>query len=385
MATAINFNWVISEKVTDGKIYDFNFVDFNGNEAHFTCCKNGDGLTVRDADGPAEVTVQIFRNGMKVRDAIALALKRAGRVTSGEVYRAEILQDINADYEENEIYTDIFSPSHNFAANKPRKESAYYIGFELETTGRNRDCERALHNLRSNIWRQVTDASISGPGDGIEFVSTLLHPDDAIKPAFYADFFDMLTGLAVSGSLSSTGLHCHISREAFGDTDAEQDENIAKAIYLENFILSDSALTRLYGRNAGGQWARPNTGSTGLIEHVSALRQYSRNILNDGGIKAALQADLMQGNKTRREHNYPSERYHRINITNQHTVEFRQGKGQIKSQALANIAQHACTLAKYCRETAWHKLTADGYFRSIPSSAKYGELRAIFNPSTDNE
>jgi len=385
MATAINFNWVITEKVTDGKIYDFHFADYRGNVTHFTCCKNGNGLTVRDADGPAEVTVPIFRNGMRVRDALALALKRAGRVTSGEVYRADILQDINPDYEESEIYTDIYSPSHNFAANMPRKESAYFIGFELETTGRNRDCERALHNLRSNIWRQVTDASISGPADGIEFVSTLIHPEDAVKPAFYADFFDMLTGLAVSSSLQSTGLHCHISREAFGDTDAEQDENIAKAIYLENFLLSDDALTRLYGRNAGGQWARPNESRTGIVGHVAALRQYSRNILNDNGVKAAMQADLMTGNKTRCGHNYPAERYHRINITNQHTVEFRQGKGQIKSQALANIAQHAVTLAKYCRETAWQKLSADGYYRSIPSSAKFSELKAIFQPSTDAE
>lgn len=383
MATAINFNWVINEKVTEGKVYDFNFIDFECNETHFLCCKRGSVFQVRHADSDAEVNVSIFRNGMKVRDAIALALKRAGRVTSGEVYKCTILQEISSDYETREIYTDIFSPSHDFTANKPLKDSAYFIGFELETTGRNRDCEIALHNLRSNIWRQVTDASISGPADGIEFVSTLLHPEDAVKPAFYAEFFDMLTGLAVSGSLQSAGLHCHISREAFGETEQEQDENIAKLVYLENFVLSDSALTKLYGRDARGQWAQPNQSSTGIVEHVAALQQYSRNIINETGIKNAVAADLLDGNKTRRGHNYPAARYHRINITNIHTVEFRQGKGAIKSQALANIAQHAVTAAKFVRENKWSNLTAMNYYKSIPNSAKYAEIKRIFNPSID--
>lgn len=385
MATAINFNWFINDKMTDGKIYDFTFTDFDGAESNFTICKRANVVTIRHNDSSAEAIVNIFRNKMTVRDAICLGLKRAGRVTSGEVYKAEILTAMSADYETAEVYTDIYSPSHEFRTNKPHKESAYYIGFELETTGRNRECETALHNLKSNIWRQVTDASISGPANGIEFVSTLIHPDDAVRPAFYAEFFEMLTGLAVSASLPSTGLHCHISREAFGSTEAEQDENIAKAIYIENFLLSDSALTALYGRNAGGQWARPNTGETGIVSHVSALRQYSRNILADNGVKDALKADLMTGNKTRRGHNYPNERYHRINITNLHTVEFRQGKGQIKSNALANIAQHACTLAKYCKETKWANLSAMGYYRSIPNSAKYGEIKRIFSPANDAE
>lgn len=385
MATAINFNWVITEKVTDGKIYDFNFIGFDGVATAFTFCKRGTTCTIRQSDGPAEVRVPIFRNAMKVRDALALALKRAGRATSGEVYKVDILSDINNDYEDNEIYTDIWSPSHEFRTNKPRRASAYYIGFELETTGRNNDCETALHNLRSNIWRQVTDGSISGPARGIEFVSTLLHPEDAVKASFYADFFDMLTGLAVSSSLTSTGLHCHISREAFGETEEEQDENITKAIYMENNILSDAALTRLYGRDARGQWAQPNTGHSGILGHIAALASVSRTILNDGGIKAALQSDLMQGNKSRRGHNYPAERYHRINITNQYTIEFRQGKGQIKSNALANIAQHACTLAAYCRSTKFANLSAMGYYRSIPSSAKYGEIKAIFNPCNADE
>ena len=385
MATAINFNWVISEKVTDGKVYNFEFVDMDGNCTDLEFSKESDRVKIQIAGEEAARFINIFRAGMRVIDAISLAITKAGRVTSGAVYKADILTAINSNYEEREMYTGIHNPSHNFEANMPYEDSPYYLGFELETAGRNDDCETALHRLRSNIWRQVTDASINGRNgaDGIEFVTTLLHPDDAIKPAFYESFFDMLTGLAVSASLPSTGLHCHISRTAFGDTDEEQDENIAKLVYMENYILSEDSLSKLYGRGRG-DWCRRNESTTGILSHVAALQAYEPRILNAAGIREALKTDLLAGNKTRSGHNYPRERYHAINITNQNTVEFRQGKGQIKSQVLANIAQHVVTIAKYCRETAWHKLSAQGYWQSIPTSNKYSEIKTIFAPMNED-
>lgn len=386
MATAINFNWVINEKVTNGKVYDFQFTDMDGVTTDMQFSKADNRARVSIIGTENAVYIDIFRQNMRVLDALALAIKRAGRVTSGEVYRADLLRFICEDYETAEIYTGINTPSHNYASNKPLKETAYFLGFELETAGRNEACEMALHNLKSNIWRQVSDASISGPcgTSGIEFVSTLLHPSDAIKPDFYGEFFDMLTGLAVSGSLSSTGLHCHISRTAFGDTDEEQDENIAKLVYMENYILSDNALTELYGRDARGEWARPNTSETGFVEHVEAVSRYAPRVMNEAGVRDALKRDLLTGNKSRHGHNYPSERYHRINVTNQYTIEFRQGKGTIKSQVIANIAQHAVTIAKYCKETPWAKLSARGYYMSIPTSAKYSDIKRIFNPRNED-
>lgn len=385
MATAINFNWVITDKVTDGKVYNFEFVDMDGNCTDLEFSKESNRVKIQIAGQETARFINIFRAGMRVVDAITLAVGKAGRVVSGQVYKAEILQAINSDYEEREMYTGIHNPSHNFESNMPFEDSPYYLGFELETAGRNDDCETALHRMRSNIWRQVTDASINGRNgaEGIEFVTTLLHPDDAIKPAFYEDFFNMLTGLAVSTTLPSTGLHCHISRTAFGDTEEEQNENIAKLVYMENYILNESRLAELYGRGRG-DWCRTNQSTTGILTHVAALQAYEPRILNAQGIREALTADLLEGNKARCGHNYPSERYRAINITNQNTVEFRQGKGQIKSQVLANIAQHAVTIAKYCKETAWHKLSARGYWQSIPSSAKYSEIKRIFAPMNED-
>jgi len=380
--TAINFNWNVNDKLTNGKVYDFVFTDYASN-AETPCTLRKDSNALFFNVGREELRVEIFRAGMIVRDAIAVALKRAGRVSSGEVYKANILLEVREDYEKEQIYSGIHYPSTEFITNFPHKDSAYFLGFELETAGRNALCETALHNIKSNIWRQVSDASIEGPrgARGIEFVSTLIHPSDAIKADFYADFCEMITGLALSSSLESTGLHCHISRTAFGEDEPTQNENIAKLIYLENFVLSSRALVKLYGRD-GGRWARPNTSE--VVEHVEALKAYCRDIVNQRGIHEALQTDLLRGNKTRCGHNYPEERYHRINITNQHTIEFRQGKGQIKSQSIANIAQHATTAAAYVCATKWANLSALGYYKSIPTSNKYGELKRIFAPDSQD-
>ena len=382
MATAINFNWIISEKCTNGKIYDFSFIGMDGTRTALTFAYDGTNATVTNTNGNASKSTRVFRAGMRVKDAIALTIRKAGRVESGEVYKCNILQDINADYDTAEIYADIHQPSHDFTTNFPRRESAYYLGFELETAGRNNDCYYALTNFVSNIWRKVSDASIHGNGGGVEFVSTLLHPEDAIKPAFYESFCDMITGLAQSRTLDSTGLHCHISRTAFGDTEQEQDENIAKLIYLENYVLNDDNLRKVYGRGTN-DWSRPNTDASNILNHVEALKTYAPNLITNAGIKSAICASLMRANKTRSGHNYPSERYHRINITNKYTVEFRQGKGNINSNAIATIAQHATTAAAFVRSTKWEKLTAENYYKFIPTTNKYALLKSIFKPSND--
>lgn len=394
MATAINFNWLVCEKMTNGKIYDFIFTDEDENATPLTIAKNGESVTISTSGGRAEV-VNIFRANMRVIDAIAIAIKRAGRVTSGEVYRAELLREFSADYETAQVYESIHFPSFHFVPNMPRESAAYYLGFELETAGRNENCEKALEHFTSNVWRMVSDVSIAEQEvngrrvrfaprgcSGIEFVSTLIHPNDAVKAEFFEPFCTMLTGLAISKKMESTGLHCHISRSAFGDSETEQDENISKLVFMENYILSDAALESVFGRPSG-RWAKQFEPNDEATEYAAKLAKRAPKVLNEESVRAVMIADLLHGNKSRSGHDYGVDRYRKINITNQQTVEFRQGKGNINSKALALIAQHACTIAKYCRETTWAKLSANGYYKSIPTSNKYADLRRIFAPQTE--
>ena len=380
MATAINFNWIISQKCTIHKVYDFTFEALD--ESTFNCTFMYDGNNARISYEGVTRNVRVFRSGMRVKDAISIGIKLGGYVKSGEVYKSPILCEISDAYDNEYMYTSICSPSHNFGVNFPNEDSHYYLGFELETAGRNNDCYDALYNFTSNVWRKVSDASIHGNGGGVEFVSTLLHPNDAIRPQFFEGFCDTLTGLAQSKTLDSTGLHCHISRSAFGDNDALQDENIAKLIYLENFILSSENLNKVFGRSSN-DWSKPNQDRGHILSHVDALKQYAPNLLTNEGIKGAICNSLLYGNKSRNGHDYPSERYYRINITNKNTIEFRQGKGNINSSAIAIIAQHAVTVVNYVVNTPWHKLSAEGYYKSIPTTNKYSLVKEAFKPIND--
>ena len=70
-------------------------------------------------------------------------------------------------------------------------------------------------------------------------------------------------------------------------------------------------------------------------------------------------------------------------ITNENTIEFRRGKGQISSVAIATIIQFIDTLIKYCRATKFERLSVRGYVASIPTSNKYNRLRDMFTNSNE--
>lgn len=375
---AINFNWNTS-KMTEGERYDFTF---DGSPAQ--CYKNGSTFAVEDGESHATCKREIFRAGASVLDMLAICICKAGEVRSGEVYRASLLIWNNPDYTSSAIYrAGVDCPSTHAEHNTPREECPYYYGFELEVSCRTRETFDAAAAIRSNIVRKVSDSSISDRG--IEFVSgALIAPADAVNPAFYEDFCGMLTGLAISRTDSTTGLHFHVSRAAFGETEAEQLENIAKAVYMENYVLNQEALTRVFGRPAGGSWCRQNATRGDFAQSLAAVTAIAgRRIMNDVDIRAALTNDLTPYNATRVGHTYPYERYQRINLTNPATIEFRQGKGDINSKSLARIAQHVDTLVKYCKNTKWGTLNEAGYLRSIPSSNKYSILRDCWQSVTE--
>lgn len=383
---AINFFWSVS-KMTTGMVYNFT--------------ANGEAMTiVKVSDKEVKVneeSVLVFRDGMIVADCIGLAIKKAASLRSGDApYKYELLREFNAEYENGATYTGITNPRVHPTLNKKiNQTSDYYLGFELEVVERNPRCYEALSAFESNIWHMVSDSSIVdsrvNPQDarnglrGIEFVSTLLDPSDAVKPAFFEPFCAQLSQYAKSKTKETTGLHCHLSDTFFGATDDEQRENIMKLIYLVNFVLSDSALTLVFGRDLN-RWCNKNQSETGMVEHARALSTVAgASLLNNNGIKEAFKKDLMRHFKVRdtTEDHYTGSRYVQVNITNQHTVEFRRGKGSINSEDIALIAQFVCTASQYAKETKLGAISASGYIKSIPTSAKYARLRGCFAGSND--
>ena len=367
---AINFNWNVN-KLTNGTVYNFS-AHLYGNGAQYdgTLTKTADGVRVTLGDGTADVA--LFRDGMTVADVLAIALKRGAHVASGNApYKADILRYCApvADGYGTHIYKGLGGyHSHTY---QQRTDCPYYYGIELETVARNESAFNALNGFESNCFYMERDGSL--PSYGIEFVSTLIRPQDAVTPAFFEPLCNCLTGLAKSKTIEATGLHVHVSSCALGSNDSEICETAAKISDMLDEIIGDGILREIFGRDVN-DWCKRAERSEFSRALAVVKNTAGASILRDENIKSRYVADLTRNYKA--GHN--SRRYYRLNLTNEHTIEFRQGKGNISSAAISTMIQFIDTLIKYCKSTKFDRLSLFGYIRSIPTSAKYQRLRDYF-------
>lgn len=372
---AINFNWNVN-KLTSGTVYNYTAFVYSTNQTlNGTLIKTADGIRVTLDGGQCDV--QIFREGMTVADVLAIAFKRGAHVESGNApYKAEILRYCApvADGYGTHIYKGLGGyHTHTYQA---RTDCPYYYGIELETVARNESAYNALNNFESNCFYMERDGSL--PSYGIEFVSTLIRPQDAVKSEFFEPLCNCLTGLAKSKTIEATGLHVHVSGTAFGANDDEIRETAAKCSDMLDEIIGDDILRAIFGRGVN-DWCKRAERSEFSRALAIVKNTAGANILRDENIKKQYIADLTRNYKA--GHN--SRRYYRLNLTNENTIEFRQGKGNISSATISTIIQFIDTLIKYCKGTKFERLSLDGYIRSIPTSAKYQRLKDYFTSATE--
>ena len=373
---AINFNRE-AKQLEEGIVYNFHGHVFRGSTEDREGTITREGQNVRVTFGDGEANVYIFREGMTVCDVLAIAFKRGAYVESGNApYKADILRVMasEADGYCSHVYNSL-GGYHSYEY-QTRSDCPYFYGIELETVARNDTAFEAASHLESNFWYMERDSSLGSRG--IEYISTLLRPVDAINPAFFEPLCNTLTGLCRSKTEDATGLHVHVSRSAFGATEEEQTENIAKCSDMLDAILPDTVLTAIFGRGIN-DWAKRLNRSEFAAALSVVKRVAGANILREDGIKRAYISDLTRFNKE----GHTGNRYYQLNITNENTVEFRRGKGQISSVAISTIIQFIDTLIKYCRGTKFERLSVRGYINSIPSSNKYNRLRDSFTNSNE--
>ena len=378
---AINFNREC-KSLENGMVYNFSGHTFKVVRGQLTAEEDQNGTICRDGNnlhvtwGTATADHAIFRDAETVSDALACAFARPAHFESGNApYKTDILIATApmADGYGARYYQGVGGyHSHEY---ETRTDCPYYFGIELEVVARNEKAYNALERFTSNAWYMENDGSL--PCYGIEYISTLIRPADAINPQYFEAFCNQLAGLAKSKTMSETGLHFHVSRAAFGETETEQMETAAKVSDMMDTILPASALKAIFGRDIN-RWC--NIADRGEFSNALAIvkRTAGANIMRDDSIKAAYIADLTKYNKA--GHSY---RYYRLNLTNNNTIEFRQGKGQISSTAIATMAQFIDTIIKYCKTTKFERISARGYINSIPNSAKYSRLRDYFSNAAE--
>ena len=203
-----------------------------------------------------------------------------------------------------------------FLITKKEKEPTYYVGAELEVENTSlyyaseheQYAEEVANILGDMLFDIEEDSSLANDGDsGFEIITNPMSKDfwlnnlDKFKQAFE---YLQKSGYTSHDS-GRCGLHFHISKQAFGNTQEEIDKKVGKLILI--FETYKKELTT-FGRR-------------GDYESYSKWLSYSTNI-NNKAIKSG--KILSEINKDKHD------RYLAINTTNPNTIEIRFIRGTLR-------------------------------------------------------
>lgn len=190
-------------------------------------------------------------------------------------------------------------------------EGKRYFGVELEIDGAGESSANAekllqIANHAHELMYSKHDGSLT---DGFELNTHPCTLDFHLQEMPWAEVLDKAKTLGyLSHQAGTCGLHVHVNRTAFGDTEEEQEEVIGRILYFFEKhweeLLKFSRRTQKQLR----RWAD----RYGLKEHPKQV------------------LDIAKGSQ---------ERYMCVNLTNYHTVEFRMFRGTLKLNTLLATLQ----------------------------------------------
>ena len=199
-----------------------------------------------------------------------------------------------------------------------------YFGVELEVDDAgesNTNAAKILDAANSGEERAYIkhDGSLN---EGFEIVTHPMTLDYHLKEMPWAKVLAKAKEMGyLSHQAGTCGLHVHINRTAFGETEAEQDEAIARLLYF--FEKHFEELLKFSRRSSSQlkQWAA----RYGLKEHPKDILDHAKGDCR-------------------------GERYTCVNLTNRHTIECRMWRGTLKLNTLLATLQlldRICDVALY--------------------------------------
>lgn len=279
-------------------------------------------------------------------------------------------------YETTSIYTGqgSYHSSHSTAMNQPidgLKDGQYRIGVELEVEAKSASLRRKINTIKSNWFMQESDGSLSDER-GIEFVTIPLLPKDAKSLKTWTPIVEYLKDKATSWRSTRCGLHVHIGREAFGKDENERQATLGKLLffYYENIKPTDWN-TKIFGRST------TYSERTFNCKESQAIKTLGMDLMKDKKIRDKVDKGLKETARVTR--------YFDINVQNEHTVEFRKGKGSICADRISAIVTYCDLMVRYCKKTAWDKMTTEGFVAYVKKNAPKTSMLFRFLPSDGEE
>lgn len=241
------------------------------------------------------------------------------------------------------------------------KSGEWFIGVEIEVDRDHRnnraeyECTKALDDLLGDRAAYERDGSLNY---GFEIV---------VRPhtlRAFVEEFPLAEVLEIcrrhgytSHDAGTCGLHVHISREMFGDTDTKQERAVGKLIAFYDRFFDSLVRASRRGRYEADRWA-------------------SRIPV----------ADIKEARKEARKGKPHSERYVAINTESLHTVEVRLMRGTLRESSFRACVDIAITTAANARRCGWDTATTDPaeMLRGIsPATVAYLRERGAFLPHLD--
>lgn len=223
---------------------------------------------------------------------------------SDEAYCLHCFQQHN----DRSIHDYYYKPTPLFRGEGPR-----YFGVELEIDEAGEDCDNAdeildIANFQiENIYCKH-DGSLD---DGFEIVTHPMSLDYHMEEMPWAEVLEKAQRMGYRSHQANTcGLHVHVSRKAFGDTEAQQDAAIARVLFFIEKHWNEMLKFSRRTQRQLDQWAA----RYGYKDHPKELLDTAKK---GGG----------QG------------RYTCVNLENYDTIEFRLFRGTLKYNTLIATLQ----------------------------------------------
>ena len=243
-----------------------------------------------------------------------------------------------------------YHASHRVAMNTPTNGyNGYRIGVELETEFTT-DANRAQFTNQPRNWF-FCEADGSLNNAGCEIITIPLIPTDAKSRQTWKPICDRLKQLgATSWDNNRCGLHVHIGREILGDTPAERDATLSRLLLFYNLYLNDdTTATKVFGRARCYHEGRHDD-----TQEFQAVRVLGTEVLKNKDVADRVAKAVKDRNN--------AARYYTINTTNEHTIEFRKGRGSLsvdRIQTIITFCEAVCLYVRTSEDVS--ELTLDGF------------------------
>ena len=235
-------------------------------------------------------------------------------------------------------------------------DSKRYFGVELEIDGAGKDDDYAEEFLKiANIQKpHIYIKSDGSLDDGMELVSHPMTLEYHKAIMNWEDIFKRAVSLGYRSHQTSTcGLHLHVNRNAFSDSQEGQDEVISRILYFVEHHWNELLKFSRRSEYTMNRWAARYG-----YEHTP---------------KAIMDKAKKGGNG----------RYAAVNLCNYHTVEFRLFRGTLKYNtfiATIQLVNRICDAAMYNTDDSIAKLSWSDFVADItePELIRYLKERQLY-------